>query len=89
MMNLLDLKVFVHAADHLKVIRRIRRDQVERGYPIDDVLYRYEHHVMPSYKLYIEKYMPEADIIINNNDDFNEGLEVFLGYLKHKIHVKS
>ncbi len=83
--RLLDLKVFFYAADHLKVIRRIMRDQVERGYPIDDVLYRYEHHVMPSYKKYIEPYMQEADIIINNNQDFADGLDVLCGFLRNKL----
>jgi uridine kinase len=83
--RLLDLKVFFYAADHLKVIRRIMRDQVERGYPIDDVLYRYEHHVMPSYKKYIEPYMQESDIIINNNQDFAEGLDVLSGFLRNKL----
>jgi uridine kinase len=83
--RLLDLKVFFYAADHLKVIRRIMRDQVERGYPIDDVLYRYEHHVMPSYKKYIEPYMQEADIIINNNQDFASGLDVLSGFLRNKL----
>jgi uridine kinase len=86
--RLLDLKVFFYAADHLKVIRRIMRDQVERGYPIDDVLYRYEHHVMPSYKKYIEPYMQEADIIINNNQDFASGLDVLSGFLRNKLDKK-
>jgi uridine kinase len=84
-MRLLDLKVFFYAADHLKVIRRILRDQVERGYPIDDVLYRYEHHVMPSYQKYIQPYMQEADLIINNNTDFNMGLDVLCGFVKNKL----
>jgi uridine kinase len=83
--HLLDLKVFFYAADHLKVIRRILRDQVERNYPIDDVLYRYEHHVMPSYNKYIQPYMQEADIVINNNTDFDMGLEVLNGFLKNKL----
>jgi uridine kinase len=84
-MRLLDLKVFFYAADHLKVIRRILRDQVERGYPIDDVLYRYEHHVMPSYQKYIQPYMQEADLIINNNTDFNMGLDVLCGFVRNKL----
>ncbi len=83
--RLLDLKVFFYAADHLKVIRRILRDQIERGYPIDDVLYRYEHHVMPSYQKYIQPYMQEADLIINNNTDFNMGLDVLCGFLRDKL----
>ncbi|HHH53188.1 MAG TPA: uridine kinase, partial [Bacteroidetes bacterium] len=45
-----DLSIFINAMDNLRVIRRIKRDQLERNYPLEDVLYRYEHHVMPSYE---------------------------------------
>ena len=82
--GLLDLKIFVHAKENLKVIRRIKRDQIERGYPIEDVLYRYEHHVMPSYEKYILPYMGVADVVINNNDSFDQGLDVILGFLRDK-----
>lgn len=83
--KLLDLKVFLHAKENLKVIRRIKRDQIERNYPIDDVLYRYEHHVLPTFEKYIKPYQEEADLVINNNDDFAGGLEVFLCFLKNKL----
>lgn len=79
------MKVFLHAKENLKVIRRIRRDQTERNYPIDDVLYRYEHHVLPSFERYIEPYREASDIIINNNLDFNNSLEVFIGFLRDKL----
>ena len=64
--NRFDLKVYVDASIDQKIIRRIKRDQSERNYPLDDVLYRYENHVLPSYKKYIESYKTEADIVINN-----------------------
>lgn len=82
---LLDLKVFINAKENLKIIRRIMRDQVERGYPLDDVLYKYQHHVLPSYERYIQPYKDEADIIINNNKDFQSGLDVLSGFLKSKL----
>jgi uridine kinase len=82
---LCDLKMFVHAKENLKIIRRIKRDQIERGYPIEDVLYRYEHHVMPSYEKYILPYMEIADVVINNNGSLDQGLEVALGFLKNKV----
>ncbi len=83
--RLLDLRVFLHAKENLKVIRRIRRDQVERNYPVDDVLYRYEHHVLPTFEKYIEPYKEDADLVINNNKDFEAGFEVLVGFLKQKI----
>ncbi len=85
--KLLDLKVFFYAQENLKVIRRIKRDQVERGYPIEDVLYRYERHVMPSFKKYIEPYKEDADLIINNNAKFELGLEVMIGFIKNKLEL--
>lgn len=80
---LLDLRVFLHAKENLKVIRRIRRDQMERNYPIDDVLYRYEHHVMPAFEKYLQPYIEHADLVVNNNKDFNMGLKVVQGFIKN------
>ncbi len=83
--ELLDLSVFLHAKENLKVIRRIKRDQVERNYPIEDVLYRYEHHVLPTFEKYIKPYNEIADIVINNNEHFENGLAVFEGFIKSKL----
>ncbi len=83
--RLLDLKVFLHAKENLKVIRRIKRDQVERNYPIEDVLYRYEKHVMPTFERYIEPYIDDADIVINNNSDFSVGLEVMKRFIRQTL----
>lgn len=82
---LLDLKIYLHAKENLKVIRRIKRDKVERNYPLEDVLYRYEKHVLPTYEKYIEPYRDEADIVINNNKDFEKGLELLSGFIKNKL----
>jgi uridine kinase len=83
--RLLDLKIYLHAKENLKVIRRIKRDQVERNYPIEDVLYRYEKHVMPTFERYIEPYMDDADLVINNNSDFSVGLEVVKGFIRNTL----
>ena len=85
--SVIDLKLFIDAHENLKVIRRIRRDQLERNYPLDDVLYRYEKHVLPSYIQYIEPYRNIADIIINNNADFQKGLEVVVGFVRYKLRM--
>jgi uridine kinase len=81
----LDLKVYLHAKENLKVIRRIKRDRVERNYPLEDVLYRYENHVLPAFEKYIKPYMDEADLIINNNTQLHMGLRVVQGFLDHYL----
>lgn len=80
--KLLDLKVFIDAKDYVKLKRRIVRDNSERGYDLDDVLYRYEKHVAPTYEKYIEPFKYDADIIVPNNNKFDKGLKVLVSYLK-------
>lgn len=80
-----DLRVFINAMDNLRVIRRIKRDRIERNYPLEDVLYRYENHVMPAYEEYIEPFIRRADIIVNNNKDFDIALEVFKGFVQNYL----
>ena len=83
--SLLDLKVFIDAKDYIKLQRRIVRDRIERGYDLDDVLYRYTHHVAPTYEKYIEPYKNDADIIIPNNNNFEKALDVLVTFLNSKI----
>jgi uridine kinase len=83
--RLLDLKVYIDAKEYIKLHRRILRDKVERGYELDDVLYRYTHHVAPTYEKYIKPFKNDADIIIPNNNHFENGLEVLVSFLNTKI----
>ncbi|MEX2568370.1 MAG: uridine kinase [Cyclobacteriaceae bacterium] len=83
--RLLDLKVFIDAKDYIKLKRRIVRDKVERGYDLDDVLYRYEKHVMPTYEKYIEPFKHDADLIVPNNHGFDKALEVIKTFLRFKL----
>ncbi len=85
--RLLDLKIFLHAKENLKVIRRIKRDRVERNYPLDDVLYRYKNHVLPSFEKYIKPHQESADIVINNNEQMNMGIQVVLGFIQQQLEV--
>jgi len=85
MRNLIDLRLYLHAKENLKVIRRIKRDRVERNYPLEDVLYRYENHVLPAFERYIKPYMEDADIVINNNSQFKVGLMIVEGFMENYL----
>lgn len=86
--ELVDLSVFVEVHDVLKLKRRIMRDQTERNYPVDDVLYRYEHHVLPAYREYIDPYKDLADLIINNDTSMDAAVRVLSGYIRDVLRSK-
>ena len=80
-----DLKLFVDATEHVKLKRRIVRDNQERGYDLDDVLYRYTEHVAPTFSKYIEPFKYESDFIVPNNHDVAKALDVISLFLKSKL----
>lgn len=85
----LDLKIFIEAKTHLKLTRRIIRDNDERGYDLNDVLYRYQHHVMPVYESLISPLKDTADLIIPNNKTFEKALKIVLWAIRYKLQHPS
>lgn len=83
--QLLDLKIFIDARDKIKLKRRIKRDNEERGYDLQDVMYRWKYHVKPTYEEYIRPHKRSCDIVIPNNQHFEKGLDVIVSYLKNQI----
>ena len=64
---LLDHQIFVDADEQVALDRRIKRDGLERGYPEEDVLYKWHNHVLPAYKEYLLPYRESCDKIVMNN----------------------
>lgn len=83
--RMMDLRIFIDSSDSTKVIRRIRRDRKERNYPLDDVLYRYEHHVNPTYEQFIQPFKEKVDLVVNNNVGFDQAMDILVAGLRSKI----
>ena len=67
LLDLFDIKIFVHADADERLIRRVRRDIKERGRDIDEVLDRYKDTLKPMHQHFIEPTKNFADIIIPND----------------------
>ncbi len=62
--SLLDIKVYVDTAPDIRFIRRLRRDQRERGRSLDSVVEQYLTTVRPMHLAFVEGSRAFADIII-------------------------
>ena len=67
LLDLFDIKIFVHADADERLIRRVRRDITERGRDIEEVLSRYQNTLKPMHQQFIEPTKNFADIIIPND----------------------
>jgi len=87
--NLLDLRIFIEADDNVALKRRLKRDLEERGYSHDDVMYKWENHVVPAYQEYLLPYKNECEQVIVNNthiaDDIIYVTEAISKELREKI----
>lgn len=71
---LLDHRIFIEASEPVALARRIKRDGIERGYPEEDVLYKWHNHVVPAYKEFLLPHRGLCEQIISN--DSNEAEDI-------------
>jgi uridine kinase len=69
------LKVYVHAPDDIRLMRRIRRDAVERARSVASVLRQYETTVRPMHMEYVAPCWERADIVLDGEASIEEETE--------------
>jgi len=84
--NLGDLKVFVNCSRERRFIRRLNRDQRERGRTYDSVISQYFKTVQPMYEEIISPTSNYADLIVNNDEEISTlSIEVLTAVIKSLI----
>ena len=83
--QLLDLKIFIDTDEDIALQRRLRRDLLERGYPEDAVLYKWNNHVVPAYKTYLLPYREECDEVITNNTHVAEDIIIITDEISERL----
>jgi uridine kinase len=86
--QLMDLRVFVEADEHIKLERRLLRDLNERGYDINETLKLYRKAV-PMFRRYVEPFKYECDIVLPNNHSLVAGVQVLVNHLKVVLGERS
>lgn len=80
-----DYSVFLSVDQDIQLERRLKRDVNERNYSEEDVLYQWENHVIPSYESYVKPFRSEADLIITNNESFDENIHILTSVIHQNL----
>lgn len=87
--HMLDMRIFIEADEKIALERRIKRDGMERGYPKEDVLYKWHNHVVPAYKEFLLPYRNGCHHVVANNlnipDEIIAVTEKISNELKEKL----
>lgn len=80
--DLADIKVFVECDEDIRLIRRIRRDMIERGRSFDGIIKQYLTTVKPMYHSFVSPSKRYADILIPNDFSHNVATDLLIEKIK-------
>lgn len=87
--DLMDIKVFVETDADERLMRRIRRDMVERARSIESILSQYSETVKPMHEQFVEPSKKYADIIIPRGGENLTGISILQEHLNLVLNQKS
>ena len=82
---MMDMKVFVDCDPDLRLSRVIKRDILERGRDIQQVLHRYVETVRPSHLQFIEPTKRFADIIVPEGGSNKVAIHLLTNFIKQHL----
>jgi uridine kinase len=87
--ELMDIKIFVDTDADERLIRRVRRDILERGRSVEMVMNQYLNTVKPMHLEFVEPSKHWADIIIPRGADNLVAIDMIVTKIKSMIAAKS
>lgn len=79
--DLMDVKIYVDTDADERLMRRIKRDMVERGRSIESIIQQYSDTVKPMHEEFVEPSKKYADVIIPRGGENVAGIDMLTTYL--------
>ena len=84
---LCDVKVFVDADSDIRLVRRLRRDTVERGRPLEEILDQYLTTVQPMHLQFVEPSKRYADVIVPRGGHNTVAVEMIVAKIHQRLKI--
>ena len=81
----MDIRIFVDTDDDLRIIRRIRRDVMERARSLDSVINQYLDTVKPMHEQFVEPSKKNASIIVPEGGRNEVALNMILNQVRSHL----
>lgn len=85
--ELMDIRIFMDTPLDICLLRRVRRDTVERGRSLESVLEQYEKTVRPMYLQFIEPSKRYADIIVPRGGENRIAIDMIKAKMRELLQV--
>lgn len=87
--NIMDIRIFMDTALDVCLLRRLRRDIVERQRSFDSVLEQYQETVRPMYLQFIEPCKRYADIIVPRGGENRIAIEMIQAKMRELLDLAT
>lgn len=87
--DMMDIRIFMDTPLDVCLVRRLRRDIIERGRSIESVLAQYEATVRPMYLQFIEPSKLYADIIVPRGGENRIAIDMIKAKMKELLNTHS
>ena len=89
LLDLMDIKIYVHADLDICLARRLSRDIVSRGRDLHGCIDQWERFVKPNAEKYVKPTMKNADAIIPSMGENTTAVTLLVDHIKSKLDIKS
>lgn len=83
--DLMDLRLFVDTDDDIRLMRRIKRDILERGRDIASIQSQYYQTVRPMHRLHVKPTKQYAHLVIPEGGENTQAVDVIVGRLLYTL----
>ena len=80
--DLMDIRIFVDTDADVRIIRRIKRDVMERARSLESVMNQYIDTVKPMHEQYVEPSKKNANIIVPEGGYNQPAMEMIQNYIQ-------
>jgi uridine kinase len=87
--DLCDVKVFVDADADIRLIRRLERDLVERGRPLNEIVEQYLTTVQPMHLEFVEPSKRYADVIVPRGGHNLVAIEMIVAKIRNRAYDRA
>lgn len=88
-LDLIDIRIFVDTPDDIRLMRRLRRDIVERGRPWERTLDQYERTIRPMHFEFVEPSKRHAHIIVPEGSNSGVTVEFLSSMIREKLYAQE
>jgi uridine kinase len=84
-LHLLDVRIFVDTPSDVRLMRRLRRDIIERGRTFERTMEQYERTIRPMHFEFVEPSKRHADIIIPEGGQFGVSVKFLCSLVRERL----